>query len=155
VLIHSELITLFRLNFTSLPDAKIKNPLRKANHACLMASPSCSRSLSRVERVSAWHLYIVVGSPQQGQRMCDSTSRNFATHEYTCYGCTEQIPPAKARIHCEICPNYDLCANCFVVGQATRNYAPYHPTILAGPAVYSETPQLRRYLHGPLRMELL
>jgi hypothetical protein len=49
---------------------------------------------------------------------------------FICNGCWEQIPPKKARIHCEICPNYDLCANCFVVGQATHNHVSYHPRTL-------------------------
>jgi hypothetical protein len=61
---------------------------------------------------------------------------------FTCDGCSEQILPKKARIHCEICPNYDLCANCFVVGQATHNHVSYHPTALIKTSGLSSNPSL-------------
>jgi hypothetical protein len=61
---------------------------------------------------------------------------------FTCNGCSEQIPPNKARIHCEICPNYELCASCFVVGQATHNHVSYHPTTLIRTSGLSNSPSL-------------
>lgn len=49
---------------------------------------------------------------------------------YSCIACSEVIPEQKARIHCDICPNFDLCANCYVVGAQAGNHASYHPTTL-------------------------
>jgi hypothetical protein len=45
---------------------------------------------------------------------------------YACDGCAETIPDDKARIHCRICANYDLCANCYAVGVVTQNHTKVH-----------------------------
>lgn len=49
---------------------------------------------------------------------------------FNCDGCAEAIQHKNPRIHCELCADYDLCANCFVVGRTTKTHAAYHPTKL-------------------------
>lgn len=49
---------------------------------------------------------------------------------FICNGCREQILPQKARFHCQTCPDYDFCANCYVVGQVSGNHSSLHPTAL-------------------------
>ena len=41
---------------------------------------------------------------------------------YRCDGCTEPIPPNKVRMHCQQCPDYDLCADCVVLGAVTGSH---------------------------------
>jgi len=49
---------------------------------------------------------------------------------YLCDACNEGIPSHKARIHCEVCADYDACASCFVVGNSSKNHNPTHRTTL-------------------------
>lgn len=50
--------------------------------------------------------------------------------EYICGGCKETIPSQKARIECQICLNYNSCANCAILGEATGDHSARHPTTL-------------------------
>lgn len=49
---------------------------------------------------------------------------------FICDGCSRSIPKHGARIHCQLCNNFDLCANCFVIGKIPGSHTTYHPTIL-------------------------
>jgi Zinc finger, ZZ type len=49
---------------------------------------------------------------------------------YSCDGCLESISPGKARIHCQSCSDYDLCANCYVVQQVSGQHTTSHPILL-------------------------
>lgn len=49
---------------------------------------------------------------------------------YMCDGCWEEIPQLKARVHCIECEDYDLCANCFVVGRFGKGHTKKHKTML-------------------------
>ncbi len=49
---------------------------------------------------------------------------------YSCDGCAETIPAHKARIHCDQCLDYDVCANCYVVGKYTKGHTEAHSTQL-------------------------
>jgi hypothetical protein len=49
---------------------------------------------------------------------------------FSCDGCCEIIPPHKARIHCEECPDYDTCTNCYVLGIFTNSHTSSHRTVL-------------------------
>jgi hypothetical protein len=49
---------------------------------------------------------------------------------FTCDGCSEEIPDHKARLHCEVCVDYDTCANCYVIGRHTKSHTGTHNTTL-------------------------
>ncbi len=49
---------------------------------------------------------------------------------YVCGGCAEEIPMQQARISCHSCPDYHLCANCFVIKQFNRPHIESHSTIV-------------------------
>jgi hypothetical protein len=49
---------------------------------------------------------------------------------YSCAACSEFIPAAKARIQCQNCTQYDLCASCFVVGKTSLAHQISHDTTL-------------------------
>lgn len=49
---------------------------------------------------------------------------------FICDGCREQIPPQKARMHCQTCPDYDSCTNCYVIGQTVGSHTAQHPITL-------------------------
>jgi hypothetical protein len=49
---------------------------------------------------------------------------------YTCRGCNKPIPAENARVRCQTCADYNLCANCFLVGQITVPHAAIHQTTL-------------------------
>ncbi|CZR68646.1 uncharacterized protein PAC_18545 [Phialocephala subalpina] len=49
---------------------------------------------------------------------------------FICDGCRQQIPPQKARIHCQTCLDYDSCTNCYVLGQFSGNHTAQHPLTL-------------------------
>ncbi|KAE8445918.1 hypothetical protein EG329_012697 [Mollisiaceae sp. DMI_Dod_QoI] len=50
-------------------------------------------------------------------------------HElYSCNGCSEKIPTDRARVACLTCPDYHLCANCFVIKQSTKPHIESHST---------------------------
>ncbi|KAF2710236.1 hypothetical protein K504DRAFT_254937 [Pleomassaria siparia CBS 279.74] len=50
---------------------------------------------------------------------------------YTCDGCSEYIPAAKARLDCDNCvPKHDTCANCYVVGNYTKGHVEGHTSSL-------------------------
>ena len=49
---------------------------------------------------------------------------------FTCDGCSEEIQDHKARLHCEVCVDYDTCANCYVIGRYTKSHTGTHNTTL-------------------------
>jgi hypothetical protein len=49
---------------------------------------------------------------------------------YQCNGCLEKIPAHRARVSCHSCPDYHLCANCFVIKQYTKPHADSHATLV-------------------------
>ncbi|KUJ11387.1 uncharacterized protein LY89DRAFT_739575 [Mollisia scopiformis] len=49
---------------------------------------------------------------------------------YSCNGCSEKIPTGRARIACHTCPDYHLCANCFVIKQFSRPHSESHTTMI-------------------------
>jgi Zinc finger, ZZ type len=49
---------------------------------------------------------------------------------FKCDGCNLHISPEKPRLHCAQCPDYDLCANCFVLGTVTGAHLVQHQTNL-------------------------
>lgn len=49
---------------------------------------------------------------------------------YACNGCIEQIPQHRARISCHSCPDYHLCANCFVIKQFVKPHTVSHATLI-------------------------
>ncbi|KAL3417485.1 hypothetical protein PVAG01_10495 [Phlyctema vagabunda] len=50
---------------------------------------------------------------------------------FQCDGCSENIPAQKARIHCEVCqPEYNACANCYVIGNYSKEHQENHATVL-------------------------
>ena len=59
---------------------------------------------------------------------------------YYCNGCSESILPQKARIHCEVCPDYDSCANCYVIGRYAANHNENHATHLLETSGYVPPP---------------
>jgi hypothetical protein len=59
---------------------------------------------------------------------------------YICDGCKEQIPPQKARMHCQTCPDYDTCTNCYVLGVVTDNHTAQHPITLVRNSGVSDPP---------------
>lgn len=61
---------------------------------------------------------------------------------YSCSGCSETIPPQKARLHCEYCANYDQCANCAIleVYRFTASHNPGHKTTLHRTSGYAPSP---------------
>lgn len=69
---------------------------------------------------------------------------------YMCDGCWEAIPALKARIHCLECEDFDLCANCFVVGRFGKGHLKKHKTSMeersgidVGDEAEPENPTLR------------
>ena len=59
---------------------------------------------------------------------------------YFCDGCTESIPAHKARIQCQECPNYDLCANCAILGTTTGAHLSSHRTVLHRASGFATVP---------------
>lgn len=49
---------------------------------------------------------------------------------YGCNGCKENIAIDRARIHCHTCPDFHLCANCFVIKQFSRPHTESHSTMV-------------------------
>lgn len=49
---------------------------------------------------------------------------------YSCNGCNDEIPTDRARIACHICPDYHLCANCFVIKQFSKPHIESHSTMV-------------------------
>ena len=50
---------------------------------------------------------------------------------YICNGCSEPIPAQKARLQCDNCVgDHFTCANCYVVGNYTRQHAEGHESSL-------------------------
>ena len=49
---------------------------------------------------------------------------------YNCVACSESISATKARIQCQNCTSYDLCASCFVVGKTSLAHQISHDTVL-------------------------
>jgi hypothetical protein len=49
---------------------------------------------------------------------------------YSCAGCLEFISATKARVQCQNCTHYDLCASCFVVGKTSHAHQISHDTML-------------------------
>ncbi|OBT39151.1 hypothetical protein VE00_09704 [Pseudogymnoascus sp. WSF 3629] len=49
---------------------------------------------------------------------------------FTCDACHEEILAEKPCIHCQICPSYSLCANCYVCEKCTGDHVLSHTTIL-------------------------
>jgi hypothetical protein len=45
---------------------------------------------------------------------------------FLCDGCSSQIPPQNPRFHCQICPDYDSCANCHALGSIGGSHAAHH-----------------------------
>jgi hypothetical protein len=68
---------------------------------------------------------------------------------YNCDGCREQIPPRKARIHCQTCPDYDSCTNCYVLGVVTGNHTAQHPITLVHYSGVGNTPTQSNPGSGP------
>jgi Zinc finger, ZZ type len=48
---------------------------------------------------------------------------------YTCNGCSSAIPIDRARVSCHYCPDYHLCANCFVTKQFYSPHVESHSTM--------------------------
>lgn len=48
----------------------------------------------------------------------------------SCHGCAEEIPTDRARVSCHSCPNYHLCANCFVIKKFSKHHSESHSTIV-------------------------
>jgi hypothetical protein len=69
-----------------------------------------------------------------------SSLHGAASSFYYCHGCTETIPAQKARIRCQQCPDYDLCANCAVLGTVTRAHMSSHSTTLYRTSGFSGPP---------------
>jgi hypothetical protein len=68
---------------------------------------------------------------------------------YICDGCKEQIPPQKARMHCQTCPDYDTCTNCYVLGVVTSNHTAQHPITLVRNSGVSDPPTQSNPGNGP------
>jgi hypothetical protein len=49
---------------------------------------------------------------------------------YTCDGCSSVVPTDRARVSCHSCPNYHLCANCFVIKQFCASNVESHSTMV-------------------------
>lgn len=49
---------------------------------------------------------------------------------YGCNGCKEKIALDRARIDCHTCPDFHLCANCFVIKQFSRPHTESHSTMV-------------------------
>jgi hypothetical protein len=58
--------------------------------------------------------------------MTDDNSQEL----YSCDGCSEEIPTERARVSCCSCPNYHLCANCFVIKNFSRHQSESHATMV-------------------------
>jgi hypothetical protein len=59
---------------------------------------------------------------------------------YFCNGCTELIPAQKARVQCQECHNYDLCANCAILGTITGVHLSSHRTALHRTSGFASVP---------------
>ncbi|KAH6649267.1 hypothetical protein F5144DRAFT_2299 [Chaetomium tenue] len=59
---------------------------------------------------------------------------------YFCDGCTETIPAQKARISCRECQNYDLCANCAILGTVTGAHLSSHQTAVHRTSGFANMP---------------
>lgn len=76
------------------------------------------------------------------------TSSTFASLDmsaslYQCDGCSELILPQKARLNCGECGgDYDSCANCYVVGNYTKNHVAGHSPSLILQSGYVPTAPL-------------
>lgn len=49
---------------------------------------------------------------------------------YNCNGCKDDIDTDRARIDCHTCPDYHLCANCFVVKKFPKPHVESHSTMV-------------------------
>lgn len=45
---------------------------------------------------------------------------------YTCDACSTVLPSDRARVHCRICPDYDLCADCHVTESVSGTHSVEH-----------------------------
>ncbi|KAI5459002.1 hypothetical protein BGZ63DRAFT_406322 [Mariannaea sp. PMI_226] len=71
---------------------------------------------------------------------------------FQCAGCSESIPSHKVRLHCEVCYDYSLCANCAILGVVTPPHSKNHDTTLhreSGLASVQSSPVSAR---GPPRL---
>jgi hypothetical protein len=59
---------------------------------------------------------------------------------YFCNGCTEPIPAQKARVQCQECRDYDLCANCAILGTITGVHLGSHRTTLHRTSGFASVP---------------
>lgn len=49
---------------------------------------------------------------------------------FSCNSCAEQIPAQNPRFRCQICPNYDSCANCNALGRTSGSHSMQHQAVL-------------------------
>ncbi|KAF9467470.1 hypothetical protein BDZ94DRAFT_1040999 [Collybia nuda] len=48
------------------------------------------------------------------------------TQNFNCDSCSQGIAPISPRIHCFVCRDHDLCANCAISGRFTKGHLPSH-----------------------------
>lgn len=46
--------------------------------------------------------------------------------QYNCDSCRQTIPVVNPRVHCLVCPDYDLCANCYLGERCTQGHVIGH-----------------------------
>lgn len=59
---------------------------------------------------------------------------------YECDGCSEKMLELKARIHCQVCADHDLCTNCYVLGISTEGHLKSHSSIIIAKSGYPLPP---------------
>lgn len=70
---------------------------------------------------------------------------------FQCAGCSESIPSHKVRLHCEVCYDYSLCANCAILGVVTPPHAKAHPTTLLRESGFASVQSSPIAARGPQR----
>ncbi|KAF9468322.1 hypothetical protein BDZ94DRAFT_780312 [Collybia nuda] len=53
---------------------------------------------------------------------------------FTCDSCNQPISPSSPRVRCQVCHDYDLCANCALGGRFNERHLASHPTQLYNPS---------------------
>ena len=93
-------------------------------------APGCMRGIRRRPWPGSFHSQHHVQQPKRIMSL------------FFCNSCTEPIPAQKVRLRCQQCasPEYDLCANCYVLGQFSGSHNPTHQTTVCRLSGFAEIP---------------
>lgn len=61
-------------------------------------------------------------------RLLSTTVVTMAPLQFNCDSCTQSIAPTNPRVHCLVCADYDLCANCALGERFTTGHVAGHGT---------------------------